>query len=279
MTAGPLAVVARWGFDAAAGATSPEATLGSHGQLERVFRWASATKLLTSLAILVAAEEGVVALDDAAGPPGSTIRHLLAHASGLAFDDARVLAAPGRRRIYSNRGIEVAAEAVAASAGISFDDYVTAGVMEPLGLAGTTLVGSPAWGASGPLEDLLRLGRELLAPTLVSPAMHSLATAVAFPGLAGVLPGFGRQDPNDWGLGFEVRGHKSPHWTGRSNSTATFGHFGRSGTFLWADPVPRIALASVSATDFGPWAAREWPRLSEAVIRSWGGRGREGDAP
>jgi len=31
------------------------------------------------------------------------------------------------------------------------------------------------------------------------------ATRVAFPGLDGILPGYGRQKPNDWGLGVELR--------------------------------------------------------------------------
>ena len=60
------------------------------------------TKLLTGLATLVAVEEGTVDLDEPAGPPGSTLRHLLAHASGLPPDDGPPLMAPGRRRIYSN---------------------------------------------------------------------------------------------------------------------------------------------------------------------------------
>ena len=41
----------------------------------------------------------------------------------------------------------------------------------------------------------------------------------------------------------ELRDRKSPHWTGSRNSERTFGHFGRSGTFLWVDPEPGIALA------------------------------------
>ena len=60
-----------------------------------------------------------------------------------------------------------------------------------------------------------------------------------FPGLGGVLPGVGRFQPLDWGLGFELRDAKHPHWTGRRNSPATFGHFGGAGTFLWVDPVAR----------------------------------------
>ncbi|MGH9057246.1 MAG: serine hydrolase, partial [Acidimicrobiales bacterium] len=207
-----------------------------------------------------------LAWGDAAGPPGCTIAHLLSHASGLAPDADRVLAPPATRRIYSNRGIEVAAAALEAAAGMAFTEYVAAGVLEPLGLTGTTLRGSPAYGATGSLEDLLTLGRELLAPSLISIETMSHATRVAFPGLAGVLPGFGRQDPNDWGLGVELRSRKSPHWTGSLNSPATFGHFGRSGSFLWVDPLRSLAVASLSATPFGPWAAEAWPALSDAVI-------------
>ncbi len=51
-----------------------------------------------------------------------------------------------------------------------------------------------------------------------------------------MLPGFGVQRPNDWGLGFEIRDAKSPHWTGSANSGRTYGHFGQSGTFIWVDP-------------------------------------------
>jgi CubicO group peptidase (beta-lactamase class C family) len=45
-------------------------------------------------------------------------------------------------------------------------------------------------------------------------------------------------DPNDWGLGFELRDTKEPHWTGTRNSPRTYGHFGGSGSFLWLDPEP-----------------------------------------
>ena len=83
---------------------------------------------------------------------------------------------------------------------------------------------------------------------------------VQFPGLDGVLPGFGKQTPNDWGLGFELRDAKSPHWTGARNSPRTFGHFGRSGTFLWVDPDAGVALACLTDRNFGDWAKEAWPR-------------------
>jgi CubicO group peptidase (beta-lactamase class C family) len=119
------------------------------------------------------------------------------------------------------------------------------------------------------VEDLLVLGRELLAPRLVGEATWREATAPVFPDLAGVLPGFGRQEPNPWGLGVEVRGHKSPHWTGHDNSPRTFGHFGRSGTFLWVDPDAGLATAVLTDTAYGPWAAEAWPPLADAVLAAY----------
>jgi hypothetical protein len=66
----------------------------------------------------------------------------------------------------------------------------------------------------GSLADLAFFGRAGVAPALVAGETLAEATAVAFPGLVGVLPGLGRQDPNDWGLGFELKDAKRPHWTG-----------------------------------------------------------------
>jgi CubicO group peptidase (beta-lactamase class C family) len=243
--------------------------------------WASVTKLLVALAVLVAAEEGTLELDEPAGPPGSTVRHLLAHASGLGPEAGPPLTAPGRRRIYSNAGYEVLAETLAHRAGMPFRTYLAEGVLDPLAMTATTLPSSasPAWGASGPISDLLALAGELLAPTLVTPDTLAGATSVAFAGLAGVLPGFGTFDPCDWGLGFELRDHKAPHWTGTCNSPATFGHFGRSGSFLWVDPDPGVAVVALSGRDFGPWAKVAWPDLADAVLAELGaGSGSRGMA-
>lgn len=232
----------------------------------RVFAWASVTKLVTALAALIAVEEGSVGLDQPAGPQGSTVRHLLAHASGLAPDDNQVLAKPGTRRIYSNAGFETLAAAVEQATGITFADYATEAVFAPLGMRTARFTGSPAAGVEGTIDDLAALAVELLEPTLVAPETLAEATAVAFPGLAGVLPGFGKQDPCDWGLGFELKDAKSPHWTGARNGPGTFGHFGRSGTFLWVDPAAGVATAVLTDQEFGPWAAEAWPALADAVL-------------
>ncbi|MDT0306031.1 serine hydrolase domain-containing protein [Streptomyces sp. DSM 44917] len=239
------------------------------GPQDRPFPLASVTKPLAAYAVLIAVEEGAVELDQPAGPPGSTVRHLLAHASGLAFDEHREMAAPGTRRLYSNAGFEVLGEHVAKAAGMPFGEYLRQAVLEPLGMSGTELSGSPARDGVSTAADLARFAAELLAPRLLDPRTLAEATSVVFPGLNGVLPGFGHQRPNDWGLGFSLRGHKSPHWTGSSSSPRTFGHFGQSGTFLWVDPdAAAVPAACVVLTDraFGSWAAEAWPAFTDAVL-------------
>ena len=250
---------------AAAGVVRGDAVVATHGATDAVLPWASVTKILTGLAVLVALEEGTVDLDEPAGPPGATLRHLLSHASGLPVDGERPITEPGRRRIYSNTGIELAARSLEERAEMPFADYFAQAVVRPLGLAGR-LGGSPAHGYRGPLDDLLAVGRELLRPTLVAPETLSEAVTVQFPGLVGVLPGLGRMEPNDWGLTFELRDSKSPHWTGTRNSQRTFGHFGASGTFLWVDPDADVACGVLTDRRFGDWAKAAWPPFSDAVL-------------
>jgi CubicO group peptidase (beta-lactamase class C family) len=248
----------------------PAEVVATTGAVDLPFRWASVTKPATALATLIAVEEGTVSLDQPAGPPGSTVRHLLAHASGLG-PEGGVLAAPGHRRIYSNAGYQLLAELLADGSGLTFDEYLGGGVLVPLGMTATTLdpgaTGGPgAAGLAGPVLDLAALAAEWARPTLISAATHRTAVSVHFPGLAGVLPGFGAFDPCDWGLGVEIRGTKQPHWTGATNSPATVGHFGQSGSFLWVDPVAGLACVGLADRRFGPWAARAWPTLADAVL-------------
>jgi CubicO group peptidase (beta-lactamase class C family) len=262
-----LRAIDGWGAGtAAAGVTRADGVVATHGALDVELRWASVTKLLTGVTFLVALEEGTVDLDEPAGPPGATLRHLLSHASGLPVDGSEPIAEPGRRRIYSNTGIELAAKLLEERAEMPFSEYFADAVVRPLGLAGR-LAGSPAHGYRGPLADLLALGRELLEPTLVARETLAEATTVQFPGLAGVLPGLGRMEPNDWGLTFELRDAKSPHWTGPQNSEHTFGHFGASGTFLWVDPDAGLACGVLTDRPFGEWAKEAWPALSDDVLK------------
>jgi CubicO group peptidase (beta-lactamase class C family) len=250
----------------AVSAIGPEGVVGQRGDASRVFRWASVTKPVTALATLVAAEEGTLELDEPAGPPGSTIRHLLAHASGLPFEGTTPIGPPGKRRIYSNAGFEELGRVLEARAEMPFAEYLQQAVLDPIGMEGTTLVGSPAAGLHGMLDDLVAFARELLRPTLVAPETLAEATSVQFPGLAGVIPDLGRFDPNDWGLGFEIKNGKQPHFAGTLTSHRTFGHWGGSGTFLWVDPERDLALATLTDLDFGDWAKEAWPGFSDSVL-------------
>jgi CubicO group peptidase (beta-lactamase class C family) len=254
---------------AAAAVIGPTGLLDTHGDTARAFVLASVTKPLVARAALIAVEEGVVELDTAAGPPGSTIRHLLAHASGLAMHDDHVLAFPGVRRVYSNYGFTVLAQTIERESGIEFGRYFTEAVCEPLGMAATRLDGGApeaGFGATSTVADLAVFAGDLLRPSTISAQLHAEATAVQFPGLDGVLPGYGVQRPNDWGLGFEIRDSKSPHWTGARNSARTYGHFGQAGGFIWADPDADLALVVLTDRDFGAWAHQPWPAICDAVL-------------
>lgn len=256
--------------NAAAAVVGPSGVLATRGPVEQPFPLASVTKPLAALAVLVAAEEEALSLDDPADEqvvPGATLRHLLAHASGLAPERRMRSFPPATRRVYSNVGIERAAELVADAAGMPFPQYLGEAVVAPLSLTGTTLAGSAARDGVSTVTDLARVAYELISPTglLSAPTLADLRT-VQYPGLRGVLPGFGGQDPNDWGLGFEIRGTKAPHWTGSANSPATYGHFGQSGTMLWIDPTVRLGLVVLTDRAFGDWAREAWPRLAEAVL-------------
>lgn len=257
----------------AAAVVRADGVVATHGDVERRFTLASVTKPLVARAVQVAVEEGVFELDTPAGPPGATVRHLLAHTSGLSMRSADVIAAPGTRRVYSNEGFAVLASALEQEAGIDFADYLRDAVFVPLGMGSSELAGGAAvagYGAESTVTDLAAFAGELLRPVLVSDDMHTAATTVQFPGLDGVLPGFGTQRPNDWGLGFELRDGKQPHWTGGLNSPETFGHFGQSGTFLWVDPAADLALVVLTDRDFGDWTYPLWPAMSDGVLREFG---------
>lgn len=265
-----LELIDSWPVDhVAAAVTTPTETIALRGDVAHVFPLASVTKLITAQAVLLATEDGTLNLDQEAGPSGSTLRHLLAHASGMSFEGHDIQGEPGHRRIYSNGGYHLLGEIVAEATGFTFEDYVRDGVTGPLGMTATSLPGHAGQGGLGSARDIAIIGRELLRPTLLAAETHALATRVAFPGLSGVLPGYGVQRPNDWGLGPEIRGSKDPHWTGAANSRRTVGHFGQSGTFCWADPDAGISLVALTDRDFGDWARPLWPALSDAVLAEW----------
>jgi len=256
---------------AAAGFVDSGGNVTTRGDRARAVRMASVSKPVVALAVLVAAEEGVIDLDEPAGPPGSTVRHLLAHASGLPFEGTTPIGQPGRRRIYSNEAFRVLGDHLSARAEMPFVDYVTAAVSAPLGVE-IDPRGDPGSGMHASLDDVLAIGRELLRPTLLAPETLDEMTGVQFSGLTGVLPDHGRFDPLDWGLGVQLN-TATPTWMGARASPRAFGHFGGSGTFLWVDPDAGVVCAVLTTREFGEWAKDAWPRLSDDVLEELVGSG------
>ena len=292
-----LPVLAGFSFPVAVVASELDAdgrtrTLIEAGEVDEIFPFASVTKPIVAWSALVAVERGLLDLEAPAQPgearsmagscavpapagscavpapalTGATVRHLLAHASGIAFDSDAVLAVPGTRRIYSNRGIEILGERIEEATATPLERWIETTVLEPLGMSSVLVPGSPAHSGEGSARDLAVFARELAAPRLISADSAREATSVVFPGLDGILPGYGRQAPNDFGLGVEVRGRKRPHWTGTTSSPATFGHFGQSGSFIWVDPEARRQAVFLGARPFGRAHAAHWPELSDQIL-------------
>ena len=258
-----------WPVDfAAAGVVDPAGVVSTHGDAGRVLRLASVSKPVAALALLIAAEEGVVDLDESAGPPGATVRHLLAHASGLPFEGAEPISRPGQRRIYSNEAFRVVAEHLERRAEMPFAEYVRSAVCVPLELT-LDPTGDPGSGMHASLADVLAIGHDLQQPRLLAPETRDEMVDVQFPGLSGVLPDQGRFDPLDWGLGVQLN-TRPPSWMGTRTSPRTYGHFGGSGTFLWVDPDAHVVCAALTTRGFGDWAKEAWPCFADAVLAEFG---------
>jgi CubicO group peptidase (beta-lactamase class C family) len=265
--------VTTWPVGRVAAATITTGGTDMVGEPDRTFRLASLSKCLTAWATLVAVEEGTVSLDEPIErsdvPEGATMRHLLSHAAGFPFDGDEPMAPVGARRIYSNTGIERAAAIVADSAAMPFEQYLAEAVFEPLGMTSSALQGSPAHAVHSTVTDMSAFVAEMLAPRLLAAPTWQDAVSIQYPTLAGIVPGVGSFDPCPWGLGVEIKGTKSPHWMGRANSAATFGHFGGAGTMMWADPNAGVGVVALTDTSFDQWsveAMRLWPAFSDAAL-------------
>ena len=268
-----LHLVAAWPVDHVAAAVVTERGAECIGDGERRYRLASLAKPVTAWAVMIGVEEGVVDLDaplaHVDAPAGATLRHLLAHAAGFGFDGPTPVTGIERRRMYSNTGIELAADELAAAAGLDFETYLGEAVLEPLGMVATELRGSPAHGMWSTLDDMVRFVAEMRSPRLLAPTTWAEVTRPQFPTLAGIVPDVGRFDPCPWGLGVEIKGAKAPHWMGRANSPSTFGHFGGAGTMMWVDPLVQVGAVALTDRPFDEWrdeALRRWPELSDAVL-------------
>lgn len=265
--------VTTWPVDHVAAAVVTSGDVDIVGDPDRSFRLASLSKCMTAWAVMIACEEGIVDLDAPLSrddvPADATLRHLLSHAAGFAFEGDATVAGVRVRRIYSNTGIERAAAIVEHAASMPFARYLAEAVFEPLGMTSSALRGSAAHAVWATVADTAAFVAEMLRPRLIAAESHADVTSIQYPELAGIVPGVGSFDPCPWGLGVEIKGAKQPHWTGRANSAATFGHFGGSGTMMWADPNAGVGVVALTDKSFDDWsieAMRAWPALSDAVL-------------
>ena len=207
---------------------------------------------------------------------------------------------PPRSRVtYSNVGIGLLAVIVERRTGMSFADGLAELVLDPLGIKGflgtepplppASIAGDFGEHRSTPLEPInSRFWRSLALPWggLVTDAAGALRLVRAFAGIPhGFLPGdlLAEAVRNQasgvgggffppltwpecpWGLGVEVRGAKSPHWTPASASPASFGHVGSSGCLAWADPDNHVAWVMLGTRNFLGWW-ESWAAIGEALV-------------
>ena len=242
-----------------------------HGDLSRVYGLASVTKLLSAHAMLVAVEEGIVDLDDELSPPGATVRHLLSHAGGVGFASRKPEKEPGERRIYSSAGFDIIADHIHDESGMQFSNYLREATFEPLGMDSSALHGSSGHGGEGSVDDLMRFADEIIEPRVLHPQTVAEALTVQFPGLDGVVPGYGPQKPADWGLGFQIYSHPESRqglWFGESMPDDVAGHFGQAGTFLWLHVPTGRACVVLTDRPFGDWAKPLWTEFNDELWRT-----------
>ena len=214
----------------------------------------------------------------------------------------------GVRRTYSNVGYARAAGELERATGLAWTDYVAAAVLEPLGMRSTSFgcapddpsvvvvvrepgllghgeqlfngtrfraLGLPQSGAFGTAADYLALVRLVLdggrlpsGGSLLAPETCALLHLNHGGALPGGVGGFMEWDRCDWGLGFELRDGKAPHWTGAALSPEAFTHFGASGTLAFGDPA--TGACGVILADRGTYAGwmlepGGWPDLCAAI--------------
>ncbi|MBP3088040.1 class C beta-lactamase-related serine hydrolase [Corynebacterium sp. sy017] len=258
------AAVLDWGDNAHAHGVE-SALVATAGDIHRVFELASVTKLLCAYGFLIAISEGVVELDTPCGPTDATVKHLLAHAAGVGFSQDDPIKKPEQRRIYSSYGFELLSAAVERETDIPFPEYLHEAVFAPLGMHNSLLHGSAGHGARSSVYDLTLFAREVLFPQLLDDQTVAQACHTTFPGLAGIVPGYGMYKPCDWGLGFEIKGAKNPHWTGQSMPSDVVGHFGQSGTYMWLHRPSKRAMIALTDRAFGPWAKEVWGQTNDHI--------------
>jgi CubicO group peptidase (beta-lactamase class C family) len=271
-----------------------------------LFALASLTKPLVGAACMVAIEEGLLDLDAEVRDAFSLRHLLSHCAGlpqpGLRWQEPPGYA-PGTQRWYSNAGYVQAAKLLEAASGMSCAAYLREAVFSPLGMdaslglaatdaARAARVWEPGHYGEGELFNSERFradappqgggfagaraygsllscllargesaGRALLAPETVDEML-----APQFGPLPGGVGGVGEWTDLCWGLGFDVRGRREPHWAGASLSPRAASHFGASGTLAWLDPERGVGLVALANRGtYSGWWREPWSALGAAV--------------
>ena len=211
---------------------------------------------------------------------------------------------PGTQRWYSNAGYVQAARLLEASSGLSCAEYLGEAVLAPLGMdaslglkPGDEVRAARVWQAGrygeGELFNSEKFrrdappqgggfasaraygaflscllaggdaggGRALLAEETVEEML-----AAQFGPLPGGVGGVGEWPDLCWGLGFDVRGRRQPHWSGGTLSERAASHFGASGTLAWLDPERGLGLVALANRGtYAGWWREPWADLGAAV--------------
>jgi CubicO group peptidase (beta-lactamase class C family) len=273
---------------------------------DTLFALASLTKPLVAAACMVALEEGLLDLDAEVRDGFALRHLLSHCAglpeAGLRWQEPPGYP-PGTQRWYSNAGYVQAAKLLEGASGMSCPAYLHEALFAPLGLdaslgldeaeaARAARVWQPGRYGEGELFNSERFradappqagafatarayggfvscllahgaagGRALLAPETVEEMLSP-----QFGPLPGGVGGVGEWPNLCWGLGFDVRGRREPHWAGPSLSERTASHFGASGTLAWLDPERGLGLVALANRGtYSGWWREPWAALGSAV--------------
>ena len=273
---------------------------------DTLFALASLTKPLVGAACMVALEEGLLDLDAEVRDGFALRHLLSHCAglpeAGLRWQEPPEFE-PGTQRWYSNAGYVQAARLLEAASGMTCAAYLHEAVLAPLamdaslGLAPaeaprTARVwqsgrygddelfnserfrrdGPPQGGgfatarAYGKLLSCLLAGGTADGGALLAEETVEEMLAPQFGPLPGGVNGVGEWPDLCWGLGFDVRGRREPHWAGPSLGPRTASHFGASGTLAWLDPDRGLGLVALANRgSYSGWWREPWAALGSAV--------------
>jgi CubicO group peptidase (beta-lactamase class C family) len=306
-----------------------DVSTGRAATSETIYSICSISKLFTSVAVMQERDAGKLRLDDPVGKHLSwfrlektegegdvTVEGLLTHASGLPRESdfpywsAPDFAFPTHEQIvakissqselyppetyfqYSNLGLTLAGEVVAAASGIPYADYVRANILGPLKLTSTTPEMPEAERGKRLATGYSALDREGRRQPLPFFKANGIAPAAGYASTVGDLGRFASWqfrlldkggsevlkattlremhrvhwiEPDfetTWGLGFAIRREDSKFFVGHGGSCPGY----RTALLLMPEEkVATVFLSNAQGVDTGQWAQRLYDIVAPAV--------------